>query len=76
MEDQVVFFQAFVFLRVLRVSVFSLNPAMEPAKHAKDAKEETLRRIARFTRQVNPANLTTRSFRVLSRLSRAIHSRF
>ena len=47
---------------------------MEPAKHAKHTKEETLLRIARLTHWVNPAKVTTPSFRVLSRLSRAIHS--
>ena len=54
----------------------NLNPAMEPAKHAKHTKEETLRQVDRLTHWVNPAKVTTPSFRVLSRLSRAIHSRF
>ena len=56
--------------------ILNLNPAMEPAKLAKPAKEETLRPVERRTHWVRPAKVTTPSFRVLSRLSRAIHSRF
>jgi hypothetical protein len=50
--------------------------AMEPAKYAKDTKTESLARIAPLTQRVNLVFLRTPSFRALSRLSRAIESRF